>query len=200
MKPLLITYSTREGQARRIAEHIEEYLRAKGARAVISDVAGIAQLADFHPTDYEGVLVVASVHNRRHADSAVQFARRHADALNQLPSLFMSVSSAQILAESKGSSSALRHLGGSGAERLLEQFLSETGWHPTHAYPVAGAIAYTKYRGLVRLGFQLVAYLTGLSTDLSRDHRYSDLSAIDRYVNELLSVIDARLPQAIPAA
>jgi menaquinone-dependent protoporphyrinogen IX oxidase len=86
MKPLLITYSTREGQARRIAEHIDEYLRAKSARAVISDATGIARLADFHPTDYEGVLFVASVHNRRHDDSAVQFARRHADALNPLPS------------------------------------------------------------------------------------------------------------------
>lgn len=68
---------------------------------------------------------------------------------------------------------------------MLHRSFEETGWHPTRVKPVAGALLYTKYGLLLRFVMKLIAKRAGGATDTSRDHKYTDWVALDRFVDEL---------------
>jgi len=183
MTKVLIAYATREGQTRRIAEHLAGYLRARGAQVSVVELSS----QEATVTDHDAVVLAASVHDRQHEPEAVAFARRHALALNARPCLVLSVSSAQMMAESPRSSRLLRRLGALGARQLLRELLAQTQLSTQLAYPVAGALAYTRYSLRQRLTFQLFARLTGLPTDASRDHVSTDYLALERHAEALLA-------------
>lgn len=191
MKPWLIAYATREGQTRRIAEHISAHLDRCHVQTVIVDLSVIPHTTPFELIDYGAVIIAASVHNRRHEPEAVEFTRWHAPELNRMAYAVLSVSSAQMIAESPTCSQLWRSLAARGARQLLSQFCEQTGVRGARAFPVAGALAYTKYSRMQRVAFQCFARLVGLPTDASRDHVSTDFLELDRRIDALLGEVQA---------
>jgi menaquinone-dependent protoporphyrinogen oxidase len=187
MKPILVLYATREGQTRRIAEHVAATISARGLTAEVEDAATIKEPFDLG--GHAAAVLAGSVHDRKHERELEAFVMKHRDALQRMPAAFLSVSLAEAAAESQAASRATREAAAAGVERLIDMFFEETGWHPEHVKPVAGALAYTRYGALTRLAMKLSAKITHLPTDTRHDHELTDWVALDRFVDEIVASI-----------
>jgi menaquinone-dependent protoporphyrinogen oxidase len=197
MKPWLIAYATREGQTRRIAEHVARHLEQCRVPTVIVDLSTIAPTTPFELVDYGAVILASSVHNRRHEPEAVEFARWHARELSSMVCVVLSVSSVEMIAESPNCSRFWRTLAARAATKLLADFCEQTGLGGAQTFPIAGALAYTKYSRSQRFAFQCFARLTGLPTDAAQDHSATDFVELNRRIDALLGAVQATTTTAV---
>jgi len=184
MKPLLIVYATREGQTRRIAEHVAAEVRTRGRAAEVIDARDVRPSVEL--TKYSAVIVAASVHAGKHEREMVAFVRAHRHGLERMPTAFLSVSLAESGAEDTGASPDVRDRSRQEVQEAIDIFFQETGWHPDRVKPVAGALLYTQYNFIIRFVMKQISRKKGATTDTSRDHEYTDWAALDRFVEELL--------------
>ena len=191
MKAIAVLYATREGQTRRIAEHIGATLRAREYRVDVLDV-GAVPAADVDLTRYAGAVVAASVHIGKHEKEMVQFVKAHRAELEHLPTAFLSVSLSEAGVEDASASPERRQRSAAAVSTTTGRFLEETGWNATHVHPVAGALLYRQYGLIVRVVMRFIARLAGATTDTSRDHEYTDWQALDRFADELAADIERK--------
>ncbi len=184
MRPILVLYATREGQTRRIAEHLAATARWRGVGAEVIDARQLP--LDFSPDAYSAAVLAASVHMHKHEPEMTKFVKDHRAALEGMPAVFLSVSLSEVGAEDKAATQEHRAQAAADAEKMIQEFLAETGWHPGHIRAVAGALMYSKYNFLIRFVMKRIARKEGASTDASRDHEYTDWEALDRVIDELL--------------
>jgi len=179
-----IVFATREGQTRRIAERIATDLRRAGADVDVIDLG--AQ----HPSDlskYESVCVASSVHLGKHERAVVEFVTGHRADLERVSAAFVSVSLSEAGVEDVKRSETERQRSAADVQRMIDDFVKETGWRPARVFPVAGALAYTRYNVFLRFVMKRIARKAGGPTDTSRDHELTDWAAVDRFAGELVS-------------
>lgn len=188
MKSIAVVYATREGQTRRIAEHVAATLRARG---FVVDVLEVARdgTPDFDPSRYAAVVLAASVHIGKHEREMAQFVKEHRATLEQMPSAFLSVSLSEAGAEDVHATAKRRERAEANVKSMVDAFLRETGWNPTQVHPVAGALLYRQYGTIVRLVMRFIAKLVGATTDTSRDYEYTDWRALDRFADEFAAFV-----------
>jgi menaquinone-dependent protoporphyrinogen oxidase len=197
MKPFVILYATREGQTRRIAQHIAKILRERRQTVRLRNVREIDE--PFTLDRYEGAIVAASVHVGKHEPEMVEFVRRHRDELEALKTAFISVSLSEAGAEDASRPAEDRAKSAADVQGMIDKFLADTGWRPQRIKAVAGALLYTKYNFLVRFVMKQISKKSSGPTDTSRDYELTDWKALDRFVDELLSdrTEHARLDRSI---
>jgi menaquinone-dependent protoporphyrinogen oxidase len=170
MSRILVVYGSTYGQTERIAQRIASVLRDAGHPV---DIYRGDQLPnDFSFASYGGVLVAASVLMGHHQQYIRDFARRHADRLNDAPSAFVSVCGAA------GGDPAR-------AQLYIDALVHETGWHPTVTRSFTGAVAYTRYGWLLRWWMGRISRGKGLPTDTSRDWDLTEWDEVERFAREL---------------
>lgn len=181
MSHLLIIYATTEGHTREVARHIARTAHQEGYVAEIQDCAA----SPAPPTDdYDAVILGGSVHQSVHQTSLVNYVQTHRVALEQMPSAFFSVS---LHAAFPGEEHQAE------ARGYIEQFIEETGWRPDATWMVAGALRYTQYDFFKRLVMKMIARREGQDTDTSKDHDYTDWSALTHGVKTFLAKhVDAK--------
>jgi menaquinone-dependent protoporphyrinogen oxidase len=189
MKRVGIFYATREGQTRRIAEYVATRLRTTGLE---THVTNVAEGTESHPGGYAAVVLAASVHAGKHEPEMRRFVKQHLAELDALPSAFLSVTLSEAGAERPTAKPEERARFVADVQKVLDEFSKETGWHPKHFKPVAGALLYTKYNFLVRFIMKRIARKAGGDTDTSRDYEYTDWAALDRFADELSQEISQR--------
>src|SRR5262245_31666514 len=187
MKPIGVFYATREGQTQRIAAHVAANLRGRGLDAQIRNVADHS--ADIDIDQYAAVVLAASVHAGDHEREMVNFVKKHLVQFEHLPAAFLSVTLSEAGAERRNAAPAERARFVADVRKMLDHFFRQTGWHPKHVKPVAGALQYSKYSTLVRFVMKRIAKSAGAETDTSRDYQYTDWDALDRFVNEFADEI-----------
>ena len=187
MKSIAVIYATREGQTRKIAEHIAAALAAVGFNAVVKNVRDDIETIDL--SAYCAVFIAASVHLGRHEREMVRFVREHLAELANLPTVFLSVTMSEAGVEGPGQSQDTRQQCLTGVRDVIDKFIQETGWHPRHVKAIAGALPYTKYNPFVRFVMKQIAKSEGGDTDTSRDYEYTDWIALDRYVADVTQEI-----------
>lgn len=150
MIPVLIAYSTTEGQTRRVAEAMAAALAEQGYRADVVDI-GSESAAQVQPF-YSAAIVGGSVHMGRHASELERFLRTHAGWLASVPLALFSVSltAAQ---EDPGSEAT--------TARMIEDLLKGTGLAPVRSCRIAGALRYSEYGPVKRMAVRSVAKATG---------------------------------------
>ena len=181
-----IFYATREGQGKRVAEHIAESLRARRFDVDVCNVKDSPELIDTQP--YQLAFVVASVHLGRHEREIVRFVKSHRADLVRLGAPFLSLTLSEAGAEDSAAPPEKRMAAAADARRMIDVFVQETGWRPAYVLPVAGALAYSKYNFIVRLVMKAIARKAGGPTDTSRDYEFTDWAALDRFVLERVHV------------
>lgn len=196
MKRIAILYATREGQTRRIAEHVTATLLARAASPDMFDVRRLP--SSFDARGYDAIVLAASVHAGRHEREMVAFVKEHRAELEQKPTAFLSVSLAEAGAERASATAAERAKSAREAEQVMEKFFDETSFHPLAARRIAGALAYLEYGPLKRLAMRWISKRAGGDTDTSRDFDYTDWAALDRFVEEFLFTIDADAARPLP--
>jgi menaquinone-dependent protoporphyrinogen oxidase len=178
----VIFYATREGQARRVADHVAECLRAQRFDADVFNVKDVRVSIEWNT--YAAAFVVASVHLGHHEQELVQFARAHRAELENLNASFLSLTLSQAGAQDTAAPPDKRDAAAADAQRMIDVFVDDTGWRPAYALPVAGALAYSKYNFLVKFVMKAIARRAGGPTDTSRDYEFTDWDAVDRFTQE----------------
>jgi menaquinone-dependent protoporphyrinogen oxidase len=182
MANILMMYETVEGQTERIVQQAAVRAIGAGHTVVIGRVADTTaeQLASA-----DAVLLAASVHLGRHSPDVARFIGAHLDRIATLPALFLSVSLSAISRDAVVEADAYR-----------EALLSETGWRPAFSASVAGALRYSRYGFAKRLMMKQIARSTGLPTDTSRDHEFTDWEELGRVVEAFLVAVNEA--QSVP--
>jgi menaquinone-dependent protoporphyrinogen oxidase len=190
MNRLGVFYATREGQARKVAEHVQLALLARGLEASLHEVRDAESEAALARS--EAVVIVGSVHLGKHEAELVEFIRSHRSALDAMPAAFLSVCGSQSAVE-HGATPEARAAGSQQVANQLRTFAEATGWHPARVVPVAGALVYTHYNPLVRWVMKHTAKSDALPTDTSRDYEFTDWGAIDALATNLAEEMHAAL-------
>jgi menaquinone-dependent protoporphyrinogen oxidase len=191
MKPILITYATREGHTKRVAEYLADRIRS-GALPVT--VLGLRELQDrFSPNQYSAAVLAASVHVGKHEREAIDFVKHHRIDLDEMLTAFISVSLSQAGAQDERASSESRAKAATDVQKMTDAFLAETQWHPTLTLPLGGALMYRKYNFVLRLIMKQIARCAGASTDTSRDHVFTDWLDLDDLATKLVDRLSVSL-------
>lgn len=170
---IAIIYGTRYGQTMKIAERMQEVLTAAGHAVPIACADTVLQ--DFSLSSFDGVIIGGSVIAGRHQRYLERFVRAHRDELNRMPSAFLSVSA------SAAGSTERDH---ANARRVLDEFLTKTGWHPRTVAAIAGAMAFTKYGVFTRMILKMISRRASGPTDTSRDHEMTDWNQVAQFATE----------------
>ena len=178
----LILYATRQGQTRRIAEHIAAGLGAQHIEVELHDVR--TPLLPIDWTRYDWACLAASVHAGHHEPEMIAFVKRHRHALEQRQAVFVSVTLSEAGAEDVRKPAAVREQAAADARRMIDVFIQDTGWTPARVLSVAGALAYSQYNVLIRFVMKRIARNAGAPTDTSRDYEFTDWTALDRFVTD----------------
>lgn len=189
MSRVFIAYGTGYGHTERISQRIAEILTAAGHEVQVR--RGDQLAPGFSLTDYDAIVVAASVRYGRHQRYIRDFVRRYAARLNLVPSAFVSVCGA--MAESSPQGVEL-------AQQYVQKFLRETGWRPWTARSFGGDLPYTRYKPLTRWMMQLISRRTGRPTDTSRDYDFTDWAMVDGFGRELVDRLAANPTTAAAAA
>lgn len=191
VKTVAVLYATREGQTRRIAEHMAATLRARDFTVSVHDVA-VELPRDFDLASCAGALLAASIHIGKHEKEMLTFVKRHRAELERMPCMFLSVNLSQAGVEDANATARRRERAKANVAKMIDEFLRKTGWKPDRVHPVAGALLYRQYRLPVRLMMRFIAKLVGANTDTTRDHEYTDWRALDRFAAELARDVNAK--------
>jgi menaquinone-dependent protoporphyrinogen oxidase len=174
----LVVYASTHGHTAKIAARLAQAMRAQGLEVDVRDVAGAA---DAKPGRYDVAVVGASLHKERHQKEIVRWVTEHRDALEQVPSVFFSVS----LSAAEDSDEAR-----DATQRCIDGFCDETGWMPARTVAIAGCLEYREYDVFTRQLMRLLMRRMGHPTDASHDYDYTDWDAVDQLGGEVAALAD----------
>ena len=178
-----IFFATREGQTSKIANRIAEHLRAKEVTVDVVNVRKATPPLDW--SEYATAFVAASVHALHHEPEIIEFVRRYRDDLHRIGAAFISVSMSEAGAEDMRAPAERRERSAADAQRMVDDFVKETGWKPERYLRAAGALRYTQYNFLVRFVMKRISRQNGGPTDTSRDYEFTNWPTLDRFVDEV---------------
>lgn len=171
---VVIAYGTIEGQTRKIARAISETVQRAGMLAAVYDMD---DLDDIHLGNSDRVIVAAPIHAGEFPDEIVDWVKTNAAALDATRTAFVSVSL------SAASTFPEEH---AALQKITDNFLATTGWHPDVVHHAAGALRYTEYDFLKRLLMRYIARKEGGDVDTSRDHEYTDWRKLSDFVADFV--------------
>jgi menaquinone-dependent protoporphyrinogen oxidase len=165
-----ILFSTTEGHARKLAQFAAARLTKLGHEVCICDAAqsGLPDVAGF-----DAALLIASVHVAHYRRSFVTFARKHHDALNAIPTAFVSVS-LSAAGDNPSDLAGLRH--------CIERLKRDTAWHPGAVHHAAGAMLFSAYGLFTKLAIRSIARKRGKTVSTSEDYDLTDYGALDAFI------------------
>ena len=170
---VLIIYGTTEGQTRKIAEWTATHGRERGHQVELRDSAGLASGSDL--AIFHAFIIAASVHQECHQDTITNFASAHHKLLNTKPSAFISVSLSAVLQD-----------GSTEAQRYVDSFVSQTGWHPRMTLLLGGALRFTEYDYFQEQIVKFVVMKRGGAASTARDREFTDWNALAGFVDVFL--------------
>ena len=184
---ILIVYATHYGQTGKVARFVADCLTEHGGDVTLLNANELPRHTTLPhgktPSNYDAVIVGASIVFGRHQRAIARFVTKHRDALNAMPTAFISVS------DSAATQLDPTH---AHAHSAVDTFLRTTGWHPGRVELVGGALAFTKYNPVLRFVMKRISASEGGPTDTSRNYEFTDWEALGRFVDAFA----ASLPQA----
>jgi menaquinone-dependent protoporphyrinogen oxidase len=171
MPDVLILFASTHGHTEKIALRIRDVLQDDGLTA---DAHRAHSKVDTDPSDYDAVIVGASVHAGHHQREVVDWAASHSLAMNRMPSAFFSVSlsAAEDTEESR-----------EATRKAVDDFVDHTDWHPDKTVTFAGELQYLEYDFMTRLLMRLLMRRQHHPTDTSRDYDYTDWDAVESFAH-----------------
>lgn len=169
-------YGTTHGQTAKIASAIAETLRACDMNVDVVEANPNAP----SPESYDAVLVAGSLHAGGFQRAVRRWAKCHAAALNERPTVFVSVCLGVLQQNPKVQSDL---------NAIIGRFFTSTGWHPTTTVTFAGALPYTRYNPLTRWIMTRIVSRAGGDTDTSRDYEYTDWAAVRTFARQFAECV-----------
>lgn len=166
----LILFSSRDGQTRAIASYIANALEEKQA----SDVVDLLQVDTLDWSQYDRVLIGASIRYGHYHPVVAKFVKQHLRQLQQRSSGFFSVNLTARKPEKRTPQT----------NAYTRKFLLQSPWQPDCCAVFAGALRYPRYRWFDRIMIQLIMRMTGGETDATKEVEYTDWQQVQRFARE----------------
>ncbi len=160
MKKVLLAYSSREGQTKKILATLESQWGA----LTECDWVDIHEMPSIDFTVYDQVLIAASIRYGKFNKALYQFTDKYRDALTESNAVFVCIN---LTARKPG-----KDLPENSA--YIRKFLASSSWQPEHIAIFAGALRYPRYRWFDRVMIQFIMRITGGETDTSKEVEYTD--------------------------
>jgi menaquinone-dependent protoporphyrinogen oxidase len=180
MRTVGLFYATREGHTRTVIRHISDQLQQQGFDVEVVNVRSRTPIQHFR--HYAGVILAASIHQGLHEAEMIAFVKRHRHDLATVPAAFLSISLSEAGVERQSAPPEEHARFTADVEGMLERFYKATNWRPRYVKAVAGALMYTQYNPLIRFIMKRISKGSGGSTDIRRDHIYTDWKSLDHFI------------------
>ena len=167
-------YATRDGQSRRIAEHISSHLAAKEVLAPPQDAAGtLPAPADLAAASV--VVLVAAVRYGRHLPAAERFLVAYRSLRSPPP---LALASVNLTARKPAKSTA-------AGNSYLGKLIARHRLAPALAVAFAGRLDYPRYGWLDRQIIRFIMLLTGGPTKPDTCVEYTSWRAVDEFAAQI---------------
>ena len=176
MSRVLVVYGTTEGHTRKIANKVAEWILGLGHQVDVLDSADVP--SGFLVTGYDAFVAAGSLHETKHQRPLRHFVSRHAKEMDARPGAFLSVSMSAVKQDDKHRADT---------QKCIDEFLDETGWHPTVTKAVAGALKYTQYNWLKRFIMVQIVESEGGDVDTSQDYEYTDWADLRSFIEQFMN-------------
>jgi menaquinone-dependent protoporphyrinogen oxidase len=186
---LLVVYATTDGMTGQIAERLGEAARATGSNVDVLNAAALPER--FDPSQYDGILVGASMHAQGYQRAATRFVRRYGGVLRARPNGFFSVCLSIVSTNPKERAKS---------RSLAEQFPAKLGWKPDVVEIIAGALAFSRYGFFRHMAMKVIAKKEMGPVDATRDTVFTDWDAVDRFARNFVTRVANRTAKAPFAA
>jgi menaquinone-dependent protoporphyrinogen oxidase len=187
MTNVLVPYASTHGHTAKVAGRIAEQLRARNLEV---DLRNVSAADDPTPAHHVGVVVAGSVHRGQHQSELADWVKRHHLSLADRPTAFVSVS--LTAAEDTDEARA-------ATQGWIDDFVEETGWTPTRAAAVAGALQYREYDFFTRTLMRLLMRHGGHPTDVSHDYDFTDWDGVERFADDVATLMRSTAPERLTA-
>lgn len=171
MKTLML-FSTRDGQTREIAAYLCSQLHELGVDTAMVD---LNRTDDIAWQLYDRVIIGASIRYGHFHPALDRFVKKHAAALQALPSAFFSVNLVARKPEKRSPQT----------NSYTRKFLLHSPWHPDTSAVFAGALRYPRYGWFDRFMIRLIMKMTGGETDTSKEVVYTDWEQVAGFAKEI---------------
>lgn len=163
---ILIVYATTEGQTRKVARYVFDWLATSGHAAELIPAADAGGL---DPSGFDGVVVAGSVHGGRYQSELLNWVKDVGAELARVPTLFLSLS---LSAAGKDEDDW------EGLRGCVDRFVRETGWTPARVEHVAGAFRFSEYDFFKSWAMRWIAAERDESVKGGEDKEYTDWDAL----------------------
>lgn len=177
-KRVLLLYSTRDGQTRKIADTVALQMSEAGVEAHIADLQDSAVPS---PEHFDGVLIAASIRYGKFNPALSKFTTHYAPQLSAMTTAFISVN---LTARKPDKNTPETNV-------YTRKFLEGSSWQPTECLVAAGALRYPRYGFFDKLMIRLIMKMTGGPTDPSTDEEYTDWQQLSSFTQRFIDRLNA---------
>ena len=149
---ILILYATTEGQTRKVARRAAAHLALHGKS---TEVLSVADSDGTDLTDYEAVILAASVHAGRYQGDFLRLVTAQRETLAKVRHVFLSVSLSAASSDPEDAE---------GIAAVVDAMAADTGWTPAEVVHVAGAFRFNQYDFLKSWAMRWIAAERGRAT------------------------------------
>ena len=171
MKTLML-FSTRDGQTREIAAYLCSQLHELGADTALID---LDRTDDIEWQLYDRIIIGASIRYGHFHPVLDCFVKKHAAALQAVPSAFFSVNLVARKPEKRSPQT----------NSYTRKFLLRSPWQPDSCAVFAGALRYPRYGWFDRFMIRLIMKMTGGETDISKEVVYTNWQQVTLFAREI---------------
>lgn len=176
MARALIVCSSTDGHTRKICERLLAALHGAGHGATLVMIEDAQSVV---PSDFALAVIGARIRYGKTERRVIDYANRHADALNAMPSAYFSVN---IVARKPGKDSP-------ATNPYVRKFLRSVAWRPRLVEVFAGKLDYPRYGACDRLIIRSIMLLTHGPTAPGTVVEFTDWRRVDAF--------GARLTEAV---
>ncbi|MCL9777039.1 menaquinone-dependent protoporphyrinogen IX dehydrogenase [Vibrio methylphosphonaticus] len=171
MAKVLYLYSTREGQTQKIIERIAAQCSDSEA-----DLVDLNTVGDIDLSNYERVLIGASIRYGHLNKKLYQFIDRHRKQLDQSRVAFFCVN-LTARKEDQGKDTP-------EGSAYIKTFLKKSPWQPSLIGVFAGALYYPRYNVFDRFMIKFIMKMTGGETDTTKEVEYTNWDKVTLFAEK----------------
>ena len=168
---LLILYSTVDGHTKDICNYI--FNKLKGRKKI--SITSIEDSSDYDLTDFDDIVIGASVRYGYHRKNVYKFIQQNIDTLEKVNTAFFSLN----LTARKPEKSTPE------TNPYVIKFLKKVQWEPTVKEVFAGRLDYPSLDTLNKLAILFIMFITNGPKDTSKTYELTDWKKVDSLIKSI---------------